>query len=359
MTTREGMMKTGNKRINPGGIAALAVVLLLAGALPANAQTEAGRPQDLEFVIINATTGQGGTVDRMTIDYVTTRRNNVVDIQPPDTTFTEPDVPVVEGGKYLITVWRHGVPYWWSKRGRELVAGPITLHVFDAVSSLDGVSVSGLNLVIRRQESLLHLEYMLQINNQAKPQVTVMGSPATFELALPAGASEIEAVYTRGPDPVPVEVDSPGSQSGLAVPLTPGQNLVRIEAVVPWSEGLEIPVGSDLPVANWSVLASPEWLEVGSTDMEENSNEPVSGFRRFVGFPLEPGEIVVLRLTGGEHEAGPEEDLFTKDATAGTETDGSAGAADGDEKKAGKPLPLIFMFVLIIVILVAVRRRRS
>ena len=359
MTTREGMMKTGKKWIHPCGTAALAVILLLAGTLPAFAQTEAGRPTDLEFVIVNATTGQGGTADRMTIDYVTTRRNNVLDIQPPDTTFTEPDVPVVEGGKYLITLWRHGVPYWWSKRGRELVAGPITLHVFDAVSSLDGVTVSGLNLVIRRQESLLHLEHMLEVDNQAKPQVTVTGSPATFELALPAGASEIEAVYTRGPDPMPIDVDSPGPHSGLAVPLTPGQNLIRIEAVVPWSEGLEIPVGSDLPMAHWSVLASPEWLEVGSTEIEENSNEQVSGFRRFVGFPLESGEMVNLRLESGEHDAGPEEDLFTKDAPAGTGAGGTTEATDGAEKDGGKPLPLILMFVVIIVILVAVRRRRS
>ncbi|MCK9997235.1 MAG: hypothetical protein KAH56_13250 [Candidatus Krumholzibacteria bacterium] len=351
------MMKTGTNRINPGGIAALAVILLLAGTLPAFAQTEAGRPQDLEFEIINATTGRGGTVERMTIDYVTTRRNNVVDVQPADTTFTEPDVPVLEGGKYVITVWRHGVPYWWSKRGRELVAGPVTLHVFDAVSSLDGVAISGLNLVIRRQESLLHLEYMLQIDNLAKPQVTVVGSPATFELALPAGASSIEASYTRGPDPMPVAVDSPGSHSGLAVPLTPGQNLIRIEAVVPWSENLELPVGSDLPVTSWSVLASPEWLEVGSTDIEENTRDQVSGFRRYAGFPLESGEMVNLHLTSGEHEAGPDEDLFTKDAPAEKETD--EGTTDTADKNGGKPLPLIFMFVVIVVILVAVRRRRS
>ncbi len=350
-------MKTGNKWIYPGRTAALAVILLLAGTLPAFAQTEAGRPEDLEFEIINATTGRGGTVERMTIDYVTTRRNNVADFQPADTTFTAVDVPVLESGKYIITVWHDNVPYWWSKRGRDLVAGPITLHVFDAVSNLDGVSVSGLNLVIRRQESLLHLEYMLQIDNLAKPQVTVVGSPATFELALPTGASEIEARYTRGPDPMTVEVNSPGTHSGLAVPLTPGQNLIRIEAVIPWSEGLEIPVGSDLPMTNWSILASPEWLEVGSTDIEENSREKVSGFRRYAGFPLESGEMVNLRLTSGEHEAGPGEDLFTKDAPA--EKEAGEGTTDTADKDGGKPLPLIFMFVLIIVILVAVRRRRS
>ena len=45
------------------------------------------------------------------------------------------------------------------------------------------------------------------------------------------------------------------------------------EAVVPWTESMNLPVGSNLPVAAWSVLASPEWLEVHSTDMEENDSE--------------------------------------------------------------------------------------
>lgn len=352
-------MKTVIKRIHLGETAAcvtLVVILLLGGALPGFAQTAGGEPQDLEFEIINATTGESGTVDRMTIDYVTLRRNNVADFRPDGSTFTARGVPLKEAGKYIITVWHQDVPYWWSKRGRELIAGPVTLHVFDAVSDLDGVSFSGMNLVIRRQESLLLLEYMLQIDNQAKPQVTVRGDPATFELALPAGASSIKASYTRGPDPMTIPVHSPGSHSGLAVPLTPGQNLIRIEAVVPWSEDMEIPVGSDLPMKNWSVLVSPEWMEIISTDMEENDSERVSGFRRFAGFPLDAGSMVNLRLTSGEHAAGPEEDLFTRKAPADQEAGEVADAAD---QGGGMQLPLIFLLVLIIVIIVAVRRRSS
>ena len=352
-------MKTGIKWIHQGRTAAcstLAVVLLLAGALPGFAQTAHGQPQDLEFEIINATTGEGGTVDRMTIDFVTARRNNVADFKPEGTTFTAPGVPISDAGKYVITVWHQDVPYWWSKRGRDLTDGPITLHVFDVVPGLDDVSFSGLNIVIRRQESLLRLEYMLQVDNQAKPQVTVVGSPATFELALPAGVSDIKASYTRGPDPTPVPVHSPGSHSGLSVPLTPGQNLIRIEAVVPWSEGMELPVGSDLPVNSWSVLASPEWLEISSTDIEENDSEQVSGFRRFAGFPLEAGSPVILRLTSGEQAAGPEEDLFTRKAPVEQE---AGEAAEVTEKGGGIPLPLIFLGVVIIVIVLAVIRRRS
>jgi len=359
MTTREGMMKTGNKPIIQGetlAVVSLTVILLLAMALPGFAQTTHGEPRDLEFEIINATTGEGGTVERMTIDYVTTRKNIVMDFQPGGSVFTAPDVPIKEAGKYVITVWYQGVPYWWSKRGRELVDGPVTLHVFDPVRSLDGVSISGLNLVIRRQESLLRLEYMIQIDNQTKPQVTVTDLAATFELALPSGLSDIEATYTRGPDPMPVAVHSPGSRSGLAVPLTPGQNQIRLEAVVPWSDGMEIPVGSNLPVKTWSVLASPEWLEVASTDIEENDSEQISGFRRYSGFPLESGSQVNLRLTSGKQAAGQEENLFTQEAPAEQEDDPAEATPS---KGGGRSLLLIFLGVVIIVLIVAARRRRS
>jgi len=359
MMTREGMMKTGNKLIYPGGGAAtvLAVVLMLAAAGPGVAQTaEGGESVDLVFEITNATTGESGSVERLTIDYVTVRRNNVADFEPTGSVITAKAVPVKESGKYIVTVWHQGVPYWWEKRGRDLMAGPVILNVFDVTPSLEGVSFSGLNLVVRRQESLVRLEYMLQILNVAKPQVTVMGGRQTFELALPRGTSEIEASYTRGPDPTPVTVHFSGNHSGVLVPLTPGPNQIRLQAVVPWSEGLEIPVGSDIPVSAWSFLASPEWMEVGSTDMEENDSEKVPGYRRFAGFPLDSGEVVTLRLNSGQQVAGTAEELFTKDAPAEKE---DGGRTKMDEKKGGMQLPLIFVGVLIIVILVAAARRRS
>lgn len=352
-------MRSGIISTRSGWTAALAAALILAvaaGAPPAAAQTAEGQPQDLQFEVVNATTSEPGTVDRMTIEYITARRNGVADFEPDGSAFTALGVPVISNGKYIVTVWKGGVPYWWSKRGRELMEGPVVLHVFDNVSGLEGVSLAGMNLVLRHQETLLSLEYMMQVMNEAKPQVTVSGSGATFEIALPDGATEVTASYMRGPDPTDIPVNISGTTCGLTVPLTPGANQIRIQAVVPWTEGMELPVGSDLPVTAWSVLASPEWLEIGSTDIEENDEGKVEGFRRFVGFPLDAGQIIDLRLDSGEHGAGPEEDLFTRKAPA--ETDAAAGG-EPQEKASASRLPLIFLGVVIIVILIAVRRRRS
>lgn len=352
-------MKTRNNRLRPERVAVgtvLVVVVLLTGVMPGGAQTSEGQPLDVSFEVINSTTGEGASVERMTIDYVTARRNNVADFEPAGPNFVARSVPIKEAGKYIVTVWHQGVPYWWSKRGRDFEAGPVVLHVFDTTDKLDGVTLSGLNLVLRRQESLLRIEYMLQVNNAASPQITVVGRPESFEIALPMGVSDISASYTRGPDPTPVEVETSGTQAGLVVPLTPGQNLIRLEAVVPWVDGMTLPLGANIAVTEWSVLASPEWLKIGSTDLEENDSEEVPGFRRFAGFPLEADETITLRLNSGEVAAGPQEDLFTKDAPAEQE------AAQTDEEvvqSSSKSLPLIFLGVIIIVIIVATIRRRS
>jgi hypothetical protein len=351
-------MNFGNNRQTWARLAGIlcAVAILAGGPGTVSAQSYDSQPRDLEFSTVNATTGEPVTVARLTIDYVTERRNNVADFEPEDATFVARGVPILEAGKYIITAWHQGVPYWWSKQGRDLAPGTTTLHVFDTTSALDNVVLTGMNLVIRRQESLLRLEYMLQVTNNTSPQATIMGRPGTFELALPRAARDIKAVYTRGPDPTGIPLGSPGRSMTLEVPLTPGANQIRIEAVVPWTESMNLPVGSNLPVEAWSVLAAPEWLEVHSTDMEENDREKVAGFRRFVGFPLEAGEAIDLRLNSGEQAAGEAEDLFTGEAPAEQETTDAENPA---EKSGGMTLPLILVGVLIIVVIIAAVRRRS
>lgn len=351
----ESMRRNHRRAAAMAAMAATTVLILLAGAQIGFGQSAVGQPQDLKFELINATTGEPVVADRVAIDLAIARRNNVADFKPTGATFVANGVPITETGAYIITVWYQGVPYWWSKRGRELVGETVTLHVFDVAENQEGISLAGLNLVIRRQESLLRLEYMLQIENATKPQVTVFDSRATFTLALPSGLSSIKATYTRGPEPTEFPVNSPGSRSGLSVPLTPGLNTVRLEAVVPWVDGMEIPVGSNLPLAAWSVLASPQLLEVQSTDLEENSREKVEGYRRYVGAALEAGESISLRLNSGDQVAGSEEDLFTQEAPGDLEADD----AEADETKGGGlSLPLIFLgFVVILVIIIAARRR--
>ena len=333
------------------------VALCLAGfAGPAGAQSVDAEPTDLRFAVVNATTGQPGTIDRLTIDYVRTRRNTVIDFEPGGSEFIAPGVPIKEAGEYVVTAWSHDVPYWWSMRGRDLVGKTTTLHVFDTTDRRDDARITGLNLVVRRQDSLVQLEYMLQVENTSSPQVTITDRVASFELNFPRDARQIEATYRRGPDPTPFAADTHGSSRlSLPVPLTPGTNQIRIAASLPWQEGLTLPVGANLDIAAWSVLGAPDWLEIRSIELEP-AGEAVTGFTRQIGPPLLNGRELDLQMFSGEHAAGEAEDLFTQatDALA----DKPAAAADADKKSGGLSLPLVFSGVLIIIVVAAAIRKR-
>lgn len=353
--------RNGFTRPNP--VLILTGLLLLAGILPqtcppASAQSVQGAPVDLKFEVINATTGEPCGVERMTIEYMRTRRNGILDFEPRGSSFVAPGVPIKDVGQYIVTVWYQNVPYWWSLRGNQLMGQTTKLHVFDTTNKLDGVSIVGLNLVVRRQESLLKLEYMLQVENKATPQHTIIDGVATFELNFPADASQIEATYRRGPDPTPIPASTHGSKRlSLVVPLTPGLNHLRIEATMPWQENMEIPVGSTLEIVAWSLLSSPQWLEVDAMGLQETTDGEIPGFNRWIGPTLEAKRELSLLLTSGEYGAGEAEDLFTQASPAAN--DAQREAAQEEKKSSGFPLPFVFGGVFTIILVVGVIRKRQ
>jgi hypothetical protein len=335
--------------------AVLGMMLALA-SLPAVAQSVDAEPVDLKFTVINATTGQPGSIERLTIDYVRERRNGILDFEPAGADFVAPGVPIKEGAEYIVTAWHQGIPYWWSQRGRDLMAQKMTLHVFDATASREGARIQGLNLVIRRQDSLLTLEYMIQVDNTVRPQQTIFDRQATFEIDFPVAATRIKAAYERGPEPTPVPVErGSGDRLGLAVPLTPGLNQIQVSAVVPWHEDLSVPVGSNLEIGAWSVLVAPEWLEVVASEMEVGQND-VPGFRRLTGPPLEAGRSLDLRLRSGPQGPSEEQDLFTQGSPEATNAIPPAPLSD--KKVSRPPLPFLIGGTVVIIVVIAARRRR-
>jgi hypothetical protein len=207
-----------------------------------------------------------------------------------------------------------------------------------------------MNLVLRRLETLVELEMMLQIGNRASPQVTLRDRPAAFHLRLPRGAEEVAAEYHRGADPVPVPVVDEGDGNwGLDMGVVPGNNRVRVTALVPWREGLEMQVGSDLPIDAWSLLVTPDWLEVDNRELEPDP-DATPGIKRLIGPALDPGRVFRFVLRGGEITAGPTEEVFATEApppAAPAEEDGGIGI----------PYLAIILCGLLVIVLV-VRRRR-
>lgn len=340
---------------------ALGLAACLAAALaapPARAQAVAGSPADLQFTVRDATTGQPATAERLVIDYIAGRLNTILDMQPSSPSFAAPGVPVKDIGQYVLTIWYQGVPYWWQKRGSDLLAGPVQLDVFSATEAREAVTMTGLNIVVRQRGDTAEIECLVEVTNDALPQATVLRTFGTFELPLPAGATAVEASYRRGPEPTPISVTVTGPRAQLAVPLTPGANHIRLVARAPWDGVLELAVGSDLALTAWSLLVTPASVTVESTGLQAPDETSAPGYVRRPGPALAAGETLVVRLHSGT-PAGEPEQLFTAapETAAG---DAAPAAAADDAGGRGLPLPLAALLVLIIIgALVLVRRARS
>lgn len=340
---------------------ALSLMLGLAATLaapPARAQAVAGSTADLQFTVHDVTTGQPATAERLVIDYIAGRLNTILDTRPSAPSFTAAGVPVKDIGQYVLTIWYQGVPYWWQKRGSDLLAGPVQLDVFSATEAREAVTMTGLNIVVRQRGDMAEIELLAEVTNDALPQATVLRNPGTFELPLPAGATAVEATYRRGPEPTPIAVTVSGTRAQLAVPLTPGSNHIRMVARAPWDATLDLAVGSDLPLTSWSLLVTPPSVTVESPGLQAPDETTAPGYVRRPGPALGAGETLVVRLHAGT-PAGEPEQLFTA-APESAAGDAAPAAAADDEGGRGLPLPLAALLVLVIIgALVLVRRARS
>lgn len=349
----------------PGRSAIVASWLLLAGAagfLPAaaGAQTLDGFPEDVRFEIMNATTGQAGNCERLTIEYLTEAAVVITDIRPPDSVFTVPSVPLIAGAQYVVTAWWQDVPYYFSFRGRDLAEGVHTLHVFDTTPDKSAVTIKGLNLVLQRQATILRLEYLLQIENTTRPQQTVHDPEGSVVLALPEGAEDIAAEYRRGliPTPVAFHRTAPG-MLGLEIPLVWGDNSVRVTAVLPWQEGMVLEMGSNLPIAAWSILSTPSWLVVQGLGLESDNYQDAAGYSRHTAGALEANQGFAVTLKGGDHVQGPEGEIFARPDSTGLEA--SPAGTTGSPSGSGGPTSLVLLGALVILIallVVSLKKRR-
>lgn len=342
-------------------------IAMICGLVPgpwstcARAQTRDGFDESVNFRVFNATTKGPGAVERLTIDYMTFRLNRILDTRPSGSTFTLEGVPLRDSGHYIVTAWWRAVPYWFEYRGGQMVSDTLTVNVFDTTEDLQGATLTGLNLVAHRRGELLELEYLLQLNNATSPQRTVLAGDRTLELAVPAGASNPEATYTRGPEPTPIAVTARGDRLLLAAPLTWGKNTIRVTVQLPWAENLELPVGLNFPLESWSLLLSPDWLEAAAPGLDPAQAADFPGFARYLGPPVEAGRTLSVRLTGAAAQTGPEGNLFAagEDSAASEATTTTADDFASSGSGTGGLVRLVLVLALAALILLFVASRRS
>ncbi len=341
----------------PAVLLAFAALLMMAplfsafSVCKAHAQSADTVAADLAFRVVDGTTGQGTHADRLTIAYLGVRQEPIIDIVPGGSAFVLDDVPLRERGRYIVAAWKDGVPYFFNRPARDLMAQEQTLHVFSTTTDRADVRISGMNLVLRRRETVVEFEVLLQIDNATKPQSTLHAPPSAFDLKLPDGVDRVEAVYHRGPDPISVPVTSLGDNRwGLDMGVVPGNNRIRLTAIVPWREGMEVPVGSNLALDAWSVLATPDWIVIDSRDLEPDPDTAQDNVKRMKGPVLDPGQSFRFILRGGEITAGATEEVFTTEAPENVDEEEEDGGIGG--------LPIAVVIALGVVIIAVVARRR-
>jgi len=253
---------------------------------------------------------------------------------------------------YIIEVISDGVSYFARASGRELQSQITPVYIFTTTSALTGVKASGMNLVIRRAETELEIEYLLTVVNESLPQQTVVGDPTSLELALPADVQlgEIEVMRGHTPQAITASSGSNPGWTGLAVPLPPGTTRLRLVASIPYPEQLVLRVGFNIPVEAWSVLTSPVDLDIRGTDLVPVDAPAESNLRRHTGPALSAGETVLLTLGGG---SGP---VITGVEVSTATPEDLARAAD-DSRGGGGLLKYWWALILVAIAIFIVLRR--
>jgi hypothetical protein len=143
------------------------------------------------------------------------------------------DVPPARGPR-LARAERGGVNYF-----KMITPGTqsVDLNVYDAASSVEGVSGTADVVRLQTQNSTLQVVEMFVVTNGSQPPRTLM-APSTFEFVLPDGA-QIDGGHAQAPNgqPIVVEAKPTGEKNHYAFSfaLKPGETRLQVDYHLPYS----------------------------------------------------------------------------------------------------------------------------
>ncbi len=310
---------------------------------------------DVVIKIVNGTTREPGQAEKVVIYRRGTMARPLHEADDVSGEVNFGILPLVRHARYIVEVTAGGVPYYAEASGQDLENEPVTVYVFSPTTDLAGLRATGMNLVIHLGESALQLEYLFTVVNESRPQQTVVPQPASLQLALAPGTSLGRVESLRGPQSIAVS-SVPGSEEdriGLALALTPGNNRLRITGTVPYRGNLELPVGANIPITEWSVLTFPADIEVRGPGLEPVPTDLDADFQRHRGPALAAGETIVLSLTGG---SGPQIDRVEISSSSPAS---STLPDTGTKRDSGGGLSRYWWIIVLVGIVVFVILRRS
>ena len=338
-----------------------AMILVLAGgaALAQDAILER-LEADATVRVELGTTGRTVTAERVIIREVGALMTTVAEAVNVDGEVTFEDLKIFNFKPYIVSAWVDGVAYHVKPKGQTFLNGTtVVINAFEQTTDLAGLTVTGMNVVIRAREDEFEFEYIVTVANQSRPQRTISANALPIQLALPTGLRAIEVEVDNGPDPLTAELRSAGGGlTGVATALTPGEARITVRGAIPLAgEGeaanrIEFSVAANLAIANWSLLAWPASLEVRSFDLDLDRDNTYTEFSRWIGEPLEPGDEIditvgVVAVTG---EAAPVFSEQTEEA--------AASQTQRATEKRGVPWLTIISAMILLSAYVVWRRRR-
>ncbi len=285
-------------------VPALITVAVLVGGLllpsVANALTIKGR-------VVNGTTGErninadvlivkpsGGMMQEQSVKSVNGEF---------EATGLDDDAPV-----YLVRVDFDGISYSEPVRPAEGNVAEVTVTIYEASNSWDGVRVSVPHLVARRHSgNHLEIEQLYEIDNASTPARTVRGGESSFLLPIPEDSIEITALYVTALG-VPVErTPEPTGTPGLYrvdYPLRPGVTRVGVSYRVPYAGDtytLSPPLLYSLD--ELTLFNVDPDMEVVSATTDFEINDAAHDMIAMTASDLAKGSELAITFTGGSGES--------------------------------------------------------
>jgi hypothetical protein len=297
----------------------LVLITLVVAAAAQDAVLERQRTDATVRIELGAS-GKTVPAERVMIREVGAVMSTLAEASNVDGEVTFEDLKVFNFKPHIVSAWVEGVAYHTKVNGQVFLDGqPAVVHAFEQTDDLTGLSITGMNVVVRHREGGYEMEFIATVDNQSRPQRTIRASALPVRLALPPALRSIEVEVDNGPDPLTGTLRSAGGgMQGVATALTPGEARITVRGDLRTEGSVDFTVASNLPVAKWSLLAWPASLEVRSFDLERDRSNAYPEFSRWLGKPLEPGDEV--DVTVNMPAAAAAEPVFAESAPDETET---------------------------------------
>ena len=276
--------------------ATLLAMVLLAAAGGAQALTVKGR-------VVNGTTGK----DAQARVVIVNPAAGMLQEQSAETSDGRFSLEVEGGaGMYLVRVDYDGVSYTQPIQDIRGDEAEVTVTVYDATTSWDGVQVAIPHIAARSHGDHLQIERLYEVTNASDPPRAVTGTGAAFRIALPDVTELPEVQVTATGVPVrrmPVETDVPGVYR-IDYPVRPGVTQYALSYTVPYPDsGYTLAERALYDYAHMTVYAVNEGMAVSARGVELHEHEAAHGMTAYLGGSVGEGTDLAITFTGGVPES--------------------------------------------------------